>query len=204
MGLRDEIVALAESYAGCGVGGDRERYLDLVGRTEDPTLRASMANMSGCALVVRGLWRELGLVDYRLEQPYVIGNAVADVMNIGREAGALRKLPCLPMAGDVVIVGGGMDGGGFEHVYTVISADAEFGADGAAIVHSVDGGAKDALGRQLIRANVREWEQRGNVLWDIVTHAAGVSRRRVRYVIDALRLPFPHSEKDTGPIPGCC
>lgn len=201
MSIRDRIVALAKSYDGCHAGpASRARYLDLVGPGETETMRAYMAlpKTSGCALVVRGLWRQLALFDLRLTPPYKIGLAVADVVSIARRNGAwVTDLSLRPEPGDVILVGGDPKAdGGVEHVATVTACDGN-------ALESVDGGQRDAAGNQCIATKVRTWEVRADgSVWDRSrkgTDPGSGAARRVRGWVSAVRLPFPDAVADTAP-----
>lgn len=100
---------LIKSVAGFGAidtpKGRKAAYLDLIAPQESAVMRDSMARMSGCALVVRGLWRLYGVASERLWKPYKIGAAVSDVVAIGREFKALLPMDTEPKPGDVVLVG---------------------------------------------------------------------------------------------------
>lgn len=104
---RTAIVTSAAAAAGLqGVGATREAYLDLIAKGEGQRMRDSMLTMSGCALVVAGIWREAGVVDGALAAPYKIGTAVSRLVQIAKRAGAWREpSPILPQRGDMVLVG---------------------------------------------------------------------------------------------------
>lgn len=139
-------VERAQAVVGLGAH-DLPPYLDLIApnavdRANERTCR-DLASMSGCALVVRGLWVRGGIRAPKLIAPYKVGRAVADVVAVATEAGALRA-PVEPLRpGCVVVVGGP------EHVLTVTSIQ------GSTVV-SVDGGQRDEQGRQVIRERRRE------------------------------------------------
>jgi len=157
----ERVATLAESYVGCGVVAQRERYLDLVmspaDRGPDATHREEdFARMSGCALVCRGLLRLAGLGAHPiLRSPYRAQSAMQDLIDIGRDAGAWR-VPlhgARPARGDVVLVTSG-DGG---HAYCVTACDEDELA-------SVDGGQKCPRSGQLIAPFERTWhEAKGRV-----------------------------------------
>ncbi|KYF64484.1 hypothetical protein [Sorangium cellulosum] len=171
------IVELARSLDGMGMSSARERYLGLVGDGEIPQRARELATLSGCALVVRGMWRALGLQHPILRAPYRTGRAVADLVEIARGAEALLEardgLPALH-GGDVVLVGG-PGYGGPEHVWTVLDATGQdYPERGTHLIWGLDGGQKDELGVQCVRRRMHE--------------IAGVppvdDGRRVRWVID--------------------
>ncbi len=189
--IRSQLVALARSYAGVSVSTDRDRYVALVASGETASMAAYMAQpkTSGCALVVRGLWRLAGLAHPRLAPPYKPGLAVADVVSIARQHGAwVTDLSLRPSPGDVVLVGGDprLDGG-VEHVFTVLVCN------GDALV-SVDGGQRDAKGNQAIEEKIRAWTLDGGATWDRSHKASDPgsgARRRVKGWVDVCKLPFP-------------
>lgn len=174
-GLRLALVRLAQDVV--GLGGAPEQlaaYLDTIApnaddRADVATCRA-LASMSGCALTVRGLWHRAGCTHPILAARYRIGRAVSDVVQVGADARALRSPTTPPEPGDVVIVQGP------EHVLTVTSR-----VDLAiTTVHSIDGGQRDQLGRQVILDRARRWQVRSD------GHAY-LDTRRVIYVIDGVR-----------------
>ena len=115
-----------------------------------------MANMSGCALVVRGLWRLAGFDDARLRAPYHVGSAVELLMAMAREAGALVTLEAgaEPTPGDVFLLTTPQ-----EHVATFQRAiDLPSGRWWC----SVDGGQRDVGGGELV-TNVQR-RRNGNTL----------------------------------------
>ncbi len=163
--LRTRAVALAESYIGLDAGADPDAYLSLVGPWESQQVRRGMLQMSGCALFCRGLLRQLGVDHDVLEQPYRVGRAVADVVQIAREADAWR-VPSgtsddMPGLGDCVLVGGGTPG---EHVFVVVGTERVM--PGRWRVTSVDGGQKTETGDQMIQRIEREWTVLPGATWD--------------------------------------
>jgi hypothetical protein len=175
MTRRHELVAFAAALDGCSANPadpvDRARYLDLIAPYETSERAAEMANMSGCALVARGILRALGVKHPLLDAPYVTGHAMVDLVQIARDAGALHGPDYAPEPGDFVIVGGGADGGGPEHVWMCLP-------DG----QGVDGGQRDAEHYQCVRIRKHDVDDG----WD-AAHDDGVrgfARRKVRFVID--------------------
>lgn len=69
-------------------------YLDLIAPGETPAMAAQMAKMSGCGLVVRGLWRKFGFQDPELCGRYVVGAAVELIAKLARQATAGVAPPC--------------------------------------------------------------------------------------------------------------
>lgn len=185
------------------MGNDPDRYLGLIGPHETEAMRHSMSTMSGCGLIIRGMWRELGLDEDRLFGPYKIGQAITDLIRIARENDALRRKGELPCAGDVVLVGGPPGCGGTEHVFTVIDAPPCFDERGKARLVSVDGGQKDELGRQTIKRKERVWSLVNGSIWDSTSnHWDGPAQavgRKVILVVDCLKLAFPWNDDPTDP-----
>ncbi|MGK4001138.1 hypothetical protein WMF31_00835 [Sorangium sp. So ce1036] len=175
---RRRCIELARSLDGLGVTSNQDGYLDLIAAGEGRQRALEMGAMSGCALVVRGMWRRLGVHHPILRAPYRTGRAVADLVEIAAASQALvhvrERLPTLH-EGDVVIVGGGPEYGGPEHVWTALDVTAQgYPDETTALICGLDGGQRDEHGRQAIR---------------IVQHEiSGVpprdGARRVRCVID--------------------
>jgi len=180
MTSRVEVVAYAAALDGLGVASDRERYLDLIAPGETPQRAADMAAMSGCALVAAGVLRACGVEHPSLAAPYRVGDAVARLVRIARERGALHGPERVPEPGDLVIVGGGADGGGPEHVWIALSSPEDDVIDG------IDGGQRDGSGRQEIRAREHRIVDGLDQAYD--DGVASRVRRRVRYVIDVEAL----------------
>lgn len=165
--LRARMVELARSYVGEDASSPRGRYAELVAPADIDFARAEMLRMSGCALVVRGLWRLLGVEHESLAKPYRPGMAVADVVAIARSRGAwvLPGGGRLPAPGDVVLVGGSpARDGGVEHVYVVATELVDRG--GHVAFGSIDGGQRTAAGHQTIRERSRVWRPRDGRTWD--------------------------------------
>ncbi len=128
-----------------GLGGapeSRAAYLDLIGPGESDSMLRDMLQMNGCALTVRGLWRVAGVRHPILNRPYKVGMAVADVVQIARDADAWRTTG-EPLVGDVFLIDN------LEHVGTVVDRP------NASQVVSIDGGQRDSVGNQLIRRRSR-------------------------------------------------
>lgn len=167
-------VERALAVVGLGAA-DRTPYLDLIAPCPsdraDVTICRDLASMSGCALVVRGLWVRAGVKAARLLDPYRVGRAVADVVAVADAAGALRPPSTEPRPGDVVIIGTP------EHVLTVVSVR------GQTIV-SVDGGQRDSLGKQTILRKER------------LLQGAYLGGRPILHVIDCVALSRAWSRAD--------
>ncbi len=152
-----------------GLGGafeTREAYLALIGPGESDAMLRDMLLMNGCALTVRGLWRQAGVNHSILNRPYKVGMAVADVVQIAKDSDAWRTSG-EPLVGDVFLIDN------LEHVGTVVERP------NASQVVSVDGGQRDAAGSQLIR-------KRSRVLTDGIMFGNdgvndGVARRLIGY-----------------------
>ncbi len=128
-----------------GLGGapeTREAYLALIAPGESDAMQRDMLQMNGCALTVRGVWRDLGVNHAILNRPYRIGMAVADVAQIAKDANAWRRTG-EPLIGDVFLIDN------LEHVGIVIDRP------NASSIISIDGGQRDAFGNQLIRRRSR-------------------------------------------------
>jgi len=127
---RTRMVDLATNAIGAGAArARRQEYLDLIAPGETARAADDMALMSGCGLVVRGLWRALGLVDPRLEAPYVVGSVITTIRNMADEAGAWAAPPdCAYEDGDVMMLDAPV------HVATLVRCDV------SGVVYSIDGG----------------------------------------------------------------
>lgn len=152
----------AENAVGlAAVGPTREAYLDLIAKGETRARREEMAKMSGCALVVAGLWRVAGVRSPHLEAPYKTGSAISRLVSLARASEAMVAVSDVKMLrpGDMVLMGKNQPPrprsddrellvawekacaqvlttwGGGEHVFTVLSVDLQGGT-----VTSVDGG----------------------------------------------------------------
>jgi hypothetical protein len=180
---RPTLTSYARSLAGLSAAGPtRAAYLELIAPGETPARAVEMALMSGCALTCRAVLRHF--IDHPiLAARYRTGDAVADLVHIGREAGALRPLGAEPEAGDIVVVGGGTDGGGTEHAWTVLEVR-RVGYEPAVCIVGLDGGQRaaelgaDGKGAQCIRIRERLWRDGMDVV-------EGGSARKVRFVINA-------------------
>jgi hypothetical protein len=183
---REHIVTRARSLSGLTADPDfpigRDRYLDTVAPNETPFRTNEMGKMSGCALTcARGILRRF-ILHAILEAPYRDRRAVSDLVQIAKDAGALLPLSAPPQPGDMLIVGGGEDGGGDEHAWTALSCMANPYPDGGLLLDGLDGGQRteDAGRHQWIVQ--RDHELRDG--WDITA----TYRRRVRYVIDVMAI----------------
>jgi len=182
MSRRPELVAFAAMLADLGANPcdlvERQRYFELVAPGEAPARATEIATMSGCALVCRGILRAF-IQHPILDAPYRTGRAMADLIGIAVEAGALHGPERVPEPGDLVVVGGGADGGGPEHVWIALTVEA---FDEQLVAGAIDGGQRDADGHQVVR-------ERKHVLgagYDLARDdgAPGGAPRRVRFVVD--------------------
>ena len=143
--IRDDVVAFARSLAGLSADparpAIRETYRALVAPGESGARANEIERMSGCALTCRGILRRF-VQHPLLERPYRTGDAVADLVAIARAAGALRPPSVTPREGDMLIVGGGADGGGPEHAWTTLFAVESPYVDGGLLVTGLDGGQR--------------------------------------------------------------
>jgi len=167
----------------------RAAYIATIAPGETPARAEDMAVMSGCALIVRAYMRKLGIRHERLDAPYRDRKAVEDVYSIGLQACAVRS--CSPeeppLPGDAVIVGGGEDGGGLEHVFIVTQATPAYFNERHVFLTSVDGGQRDSERYQCVLVKSRDWLNG----WDHVeegTDPGSGSRRKIRVVIDMARV----------------
>jgi hypothetical protein len=183
---RRDIVAHARGLAGLSADPDcaltRALYIDTVAPGETIRRSDEMAKMSGCALTcARGILRRF-ILHAILEAPYRDRRAVSDLVQIAKDADALLPLSATPQPGDMLIVGGGEDGGGPEHAWTALSCIESPYPDGGLLLDGLDGGQRteDAGRHQWIVQ--RDHELRDG--WDITS----TYRRRVRYVIDVMAI----------------
>lgn len=152
-GLRDP----SPDYRDAIIASDRDR--------SDPVRRGQLGAMSSCALLVRATWAACGVRHPILEAPYRTGRAMSDVVQIGREAGALLPLTARPRPGDAVVVTGG------EHALTVTAWEGD-------TLHSIDGG--QGPGGRAILSRDRPWRP------------GWVGDRRIIAIVDADLLAHAH------------
>lgn len=178
--VRDQAVQVAQSIVGLGDNqADPQNYLrywGLVAPGETLSMQAEMGDMSGCGLVVAGIWRAVGVWDASLYAPYKVSTGVSRLYNLAVTHGAWVAYSDAqrPSPGDMVLVGAGTTE---EHVYTVI----DISADGNSLT-TVDGGQSDASGAEIILQKTRTWE--GS------TDVCGSSRRAISGWADITRLPL--------------
>lgn len=164
MSARCNFAALARSFAGLScAGAGKARYDALICATGFDTT-------SGCALVVRGLWRLFFSTPHeRITRDYVAGQALADLRMAARAADAVRRpgaSMAIPELGDVVHLGG--YAGQPEHVWTCVDPEVHDGAvlglDGAVL--GLDGGRRDDAGHESIESVEHCLSWLGTGLWD--------------------------------------
>ncbi|AUX31911.1 MULTISPECIES: hypothetical protein [Sorangium] len=157
MTSRVRAVEIARSLAGLSADPKnpkaRREYLDLIAPGEEPQKAADMARMSGCGLVVAGLWRRLGLEHPLLCAPYKVGTAISRLVEIGirREAWKPYRKGKLPLPGDAVLVGSSIKGE-VEHFYLVVQVE----EGDRTVIDSIDGGQR-VDGHQAILSKKRVW-----------------------------------------------
>lgn len=185
MSRRPELVAFAAMLADLGANPcdlvERQRYFELVAPGEAPARATEIATMSGCALVCRGILRAF-IQHPILDAPYRTGRAMADLIGIAVEAGALHGPERVPEPGDLVVVGGGADGGGPEHVWIALTVDVEAYDETTATARGIDGGQRDGQGFQVIREREHLMGAGHDQAHD--DGAPGGAPRKVRWVID--------------------
>jgi hypothetical protein len=190
--IRDRVVAFAQSIVGASANRSdpesRQQYLDLIAPGESDGQKKALADMSGCGLVVAGIWRELGVTAPELDPPYRTTTAISRLKAIAMHAGAWIPFSAneRPSPGDAVLVGDGP--GETEHIYTVVSVT----DDGESIVvESIDGGQRDAAHQQTILAKQRVWRgQKDIVFAGSDPGAASAAGRTITGWIDVTRLPI--------------
>lgn len=157
MSARCDFAALARSFAGLScAGAGKARYDALI-------CAPGFDTASGCALVVRGLWRLFFSTPHeRITRDYVAGQALADLRMAARAADAVRRpgaSMAIPELGDVVHLGA--YAGQPEHVWTCIVDPVVAGA-----VLGLDGGRRDDAGHESIESVEHCLSWLGAGLWD--------------------------------------
>jgi hypothetical protein len=178
--IRDQVVAFARTLDGlsadpaCPARRDAYRRLVAPGETEQRT--REMEQNSGCELVCRAILRRF-IIHRLLERPYVSQHAGADLLAIALEAGAAHGATWPAAPGDILIVGGGIDGGGDEHAWTVLDTVASpYDEPILDLVSGLDGGQRDGGNHQAIA--IRSHELQGG------RDVTATYNRRIRYVLD--------------------
>lgn len=130
---RDAMVNLAIKYPKHGGDKDPNAYFDLLGANNPDFLR-----QSGCALVIRGFLRKLGVDDPRISGPYKNGMAPNNIQTLAQERDAWVTSKSagksLPSPGDAVQVARQQNG---DHWFTVISVTQN---GNTATIKTVEGG----------------------------------------------------------------
>jgi len=187
--IRSQVTDYARSLAGLSANPADELsarvYRDTIAPGETLARADEMALMSSCALTCRAILRRF-IKHPILEAPYRDRRAVSDLVEIAQAARAAwagdRHVGELIGPGDMLIVGGGEDGGGSEHAWAVLDVvpDPGYEPTPGLLVTGLDGGQRDAGGHQLI--SLRDHEIRDG--WDITS----TGRRRIRYVLDVAAI----------------
>lgn len=190
MADRQVFVDAAKAIVGLGASpknpDTRQAYLDLIAPGEtDKNKINSMATMSGCGLVVAGIWRAAGVQDPHLTSPYIIGTAVSRLSVLAHSCGAWTNWSAddFPDLGDAVLVGDN-GAGGVEHIYTVTYSSYE----GTAL-SSVDGGQRDPNGFQTILAKNRLWKGQKDIAYLGTDPGSNINGRKIIGWIDCTKLP---------------
>jgi hypothetical protein len=165
MGIRETMGGAALGVVGLGAARTTaDAYADLIAAGESANARRGMLAASGCGLVVRGLWRRCGLVDPRLEAPYVVESVIATIEDMAREAGAWRSAADVvgsvyqPQEGDAFLLDAPV------HVATLTRIVPSEALYIESKWFSVDGGQRDAGGAELITTRVREYRSTARTL----------------------------------------
>lgn len=186
--LRRETVAdIVGHFAGLGARettpGRADHYALAIGRGESAAFRASYVlrapaqngNASCCGLLCRAVLALAGVVDVRIQPPYVFsreGGVIGQLQQLGRLHGALRVYDgsALPPVGAVVLVGPYRGHATGQHIYTTVD---ESGS-------SVDGGQGGGWGGGTEIAHVtRSWVREGGTL---VTRSSSGDRPVVSWI----------------------
>lgn len=190
--IRSKAVEIARAMAGLGANPKkpetRQRYLEVIAPGEPDAKRDEMGTMSGCGLLVAGIWRELGVKAKALEPPYKVGSGVSRLIQIARAAKAWVpfKKDARPAPGDMVLVGDN-GAGGVEHVYTVVAVRE---GEGGIEIESVDGGQRDGERCQLVLLKNRVWKGNRDCVRSGSDPGAAVAGGRViQGWVDVSRLP---------------
>ncbi len=191
--IRNQMVLFAKTCVGLGANpanpDAKSRYVELIAPGETAGKQEEMVKMSGCALVVAGIWRGIGVNAPSLQRPYIIGTAVMRLIAIGRAVNSWIPFQEgeIPALGDMVLVGDNGPGG-VEHVYTVVGIEQ---SNGKLTIHSVDGGQRDAERNETVLLKQRVWNGRQ----DCVVNASdpggqSTSGRIIQGWVDVGKLSF--------------
>lgn len=102
---------------------------------------SDMMLMSGCGLVVRGLLKRGGCQHEILSKPYRIGAAIADCIEIARDADCLDRSSGIK-PGTILIVNNPV------HIFTVV--ETHYDESGKGLIVSVDGGQRLKTGAETV------------------------------------------------------
>lgn len=188
----EKLADLALTYRNTGEVVQPDKYLDLIssgkGSDLNPYMVAYFKQLphpsSSCGLVVRGLWRKMGLKDDRLG-PYKPGYAINNLVEIAKSNGAyvdgyhVAQGQYTPKKGDMGYVAEP------EHVFTIIDVKPK---GKGYLLTTIDGGQVDGNGRQIITKREREWQPMGNLFADI-PHGGG-TQKTVLGIVNVAKLPF--------------
>jgi hypothetical protein len=186
MPIRDDVTAYARSLAGLSADPScptRAAYLALIAPGETEARAASMATMSGCGLTQRAILRRF-INHPILEALYRDRQAMSDLLAIATAAGAAYTSRRAVEPGDIVIVGGGSDGGGPEHTWMALDVEGDPYADvghPCELITGLDGGHRDE------KTGFQSIVHRDHELCRAVDEAAGL-RRVVRWVFDVEKI----------------
>ncbi|WP_437623914.1 hypothetical protein [Sorangium sp. So ce1151] len=181
-------VSIANDAVGLGANPhnptSRASYLALIAPGETPAMQEAMGKMSGCGLVVAGIWRDTGVTSSHLDAPYVVASAISRLVTIAWSANAWVRYEdkLAPSPGDMVLLDAD---GPHTHVYTVITIERT--STGYALT-SVDGGQVDRQGCETILLKSRTWASNHDTV-----KAQGVnwgSTKTISGWIDVTRLPL--------------
>lgn len=187
---RDKLRTTFVQIAIACVRATGKQYLDLVGPCESDQMRSDMLRMWGCALLVRALFRLLGVDHPRLHAPYKVAAAPADIWAVARSAkwpkhkvqsafiypfqDPVKDAAILLNKGHVLCIGQGA----ITHYLIVV------GVTTAGTVLSVDGGQNGGPGIALVERRVVVKNQQIYLKDERFT-------RRVRFAVDpGLLLPL--------------
>jgi hypothetical protein len=194
---RDRVVRLATDVVGLGNrNGTRDAYRELIADGELMHIASALARDSGCGLTVRGIWRRFGLNDPRLRATYRLGSVMSTIADMAHEAGAWPQGFVLPQEGDVLFYGEP------EHVGIVVRVLEPAGGSALALVHTVDGGQRDAQGLQKILARQRALRSIGGHIVATSPDDANTEQHRVQAVLDFAKIArrfAPRGNEDVYP-----
>lgn len=167
----DDLLTFARSLEGLTADPSspfRQGYLDAIAPGETPARAAEMARMSGCELLALRGYLGRFITHPLIANPYRDRKSGEDLMQVAREAHAVRPPGEAPQPGDVVLVNS--DDGKHEHCWIYLCE-----------THGIDGGQAFPPG----------WFQ--EVILREHRIASGVDitetyRRRVRAVIDSVKV----------------